>query len=142
MKAKTKLSKRLPTGQFLNAMLEVMKNWSMDRTSHLVDNLGQLVENQNLKTFKFVPKITNEDYLAAYEWNQLRKQVRFMKSSGVYIVKAHKPTQESDLTISNDECSAYLTAIEADDEPIVSVSIPKKRGRPSTQSQSKKPRKQ
>ncbi len=248
MKAKTKLSQRLPTGQFLNAMLDVMKNWSMDRTSHLVDNLGQLVENPNLKTFKFVPKITNEDYLAAYEWNQLRKQVRFMKSSGVYMVKAHKPTQESDLTISNDECSAYLTAIrdlkfsqlnpfletvhsihilrmnadkwelsecscsnwlknykcshmiatavrlqlttwnpifldlplekknkrgarkktkpalirqsidvcatvaprlieistedEADDEPLVSVSIPKKRGRPSTRSQSKKPRKQ
>jgi hypothetical protein len=47
--------------------------------------------------------ITNEDYLAAYECNQLRKQVRFIKSSGVYMVKAHKPTQESDLTISNDE---------------------------------------
>jgi hypothetical protein len=30
-----------------------------------------------------------------YEWNQLRKQVRFMKSSGAYMVKTHKPTQES-----------------------------------------------
>ncbi len=34
-----------------------------------------------------------------------------MKYSGVYMVETHKPTQESDLTLSSDECRAYLKAV-------------------------------
>ena len=66
-------------------MLDVMKNWSLDRTSHCLNDVGELVHNPNLKNFKTKPKISNADYLAAYEWNTLNKQIRFMKSSGVYI---------------------------------------------------------
>jgi hypothetical protein len=34
-----------------------------------------------------------------------------MKSPGIYMVTTHKPTQESDLTLSSDECRNYLKAV-------------------------------
>ncbi len=102
---------RLPTGQFLNAMLSVMKDWSLDRTSHLPNSDGQLVPNPNLKTFKTHPAISNEDYLAAYNWNKLDKQIRFVRSADVYMVKAHKPNTESELNLSQEECTSYFRAV-------------------------------
>ncbi len=111
IKSKSKLATRLPTGQFLNVMLDVMKNWSLDRSSHCLDDAGELVINPNQKSFNTRPKIANADYLAAYDWNKLNKQIRYIKSANAYFVKAQKPTQDSDYLITTAECKTYLLAL-------------------------------
>jgi hypothetical protein len=106
IKAKSKLSKRLPTIQFLNVMLTVMKNWSLDRTAEILNAAGNSMPNPNLKFFATKPNISKDDYLSAHQWNKLDKQIRFIRSAGIYMVKSHKQDKKSTA-----ECRAYLAAV-------------------------------
>jgi hypothetical protein len=112
LKTKKKLVKRLPTMQFLDSMQGVMKDWSLNRAPDLLDKTGRLVQNPNLQIFSSKPSINEADFLAAYKWNQMNKEIRFLKSAGLHLVKAHKPDDAQDLAISTDECKSYLNSVE------------------------------
>jgi hypothetical protein len=73
--------------------------------------IGSNIAFAKQNSFKTHPAISNEDYLAAYNWNKLDMQIRFVRSAGVYMVKAHKPNTESELTLSQEECTSYFRAV-------------------------------
>jgi hypothetical protein len=99
--------------QFLDSIQGVMKDWSLNRAPDLLDKTGRLVQNPNLQIFSSKPSIIEADFLAAYKWNQMQKEIRFLKSAGLYFVKAHKPDDAQDLAISTDECKSYLNSVES-----------------------------
>jgi hypothetical protein len=58
LKVKSKLSKRLPTMQFLSNVVGVISHCryhTLDRTPKLNNEYGQLVDNPNLQDFKTEP---------------------------------------------------------------------------------------
>jgi hypothetical protein len=65
-----------------------------------------MVANPNLIVFDIEPKFTNEDYHEAHKWNAFNKEVRCYR--GMYIVKAHKPEKEDDITLTKAECELYF----------------------------------
>ncbi len=95
--------------QFLNDVLGVMRNHSLDRTHNIASFTGQLVVNPNLKVFEMEPNITPEDNVEAHKWNSFNKEVRRFR--GMYIVKAHKPENENDFQISKADCELYFETL-------------------------------
>ena len=108
LKDKGQLMTRLSMLRFLNAIMPIVRDWSLDRSPKLHDDMLGEVNNPNVRTFATKPTITAEDYIAAQKWDAKGKKVVVIGKGAHSLCFA--PTGEK-RCLSKEECFAYIRKI-------------------------------
>ena len=75
LKDKVELMNKLPTMLLLDALLPIVRNWSLDRSSTLTDNdLGE-INHDDVRSFAKTPTLSADDYIAAQQWEAKGKKI-------------------------------------------------------------------
>ena len=90
----------------LDALLPIVRNWWLDRSSTLTDNdLGE-INHDDVRSFAKTPTLSADDYIAAQQWEAKGKKIIILGAL------CFAPTGDK-LSLSKEECLSFVRNIEA-----------------------------
>ena len=99
IKSKNRIKQRLPAIQFLNAIIDVVENWSLDRAPTV-----QGRPNPNLRIYATKPELSRADWQNAFIWDRKGKSI--VKLNNVFYI----PRGEKE-TLNKNEVRDYLSVV-------------------------------